>query len=274
MPLNPPICLEVFYSNVQQGLSANEYTVTLTTPGQGYNGGNNFYYFTDVVTGMWTANNSYGYAFRIKTISNLTELTCDVVLEDVDGFNALIDPGGTGGGPSNDTLGYIFELNASGFPILTEVDNPPNVDWIDSLVARFKFQNPTERSTSIFTTTAATEILLNTPVPYLTSTVNITSQCKCMVSGIFTFQNLVDNTVGNFAHCQIYVNDAAVGISMAICPANIAYLGQYSQLRVEYVGPLTNIYPNTNTVALYIFSDTGVGLQTINGSLTILSGLS
>ena len=273
MPLNPPICLEAFYSNLQQGESANEYTVTLTTPGQGYNGGNNFYYFTDVVTGMWTANNSYGYAFRIKTISNLTELTCDVVLEDVDGFNALIDPGGTGGGPANDTMGYIFELNANGFPVFTEVDDPPNVVWIDSLVARFSFQNPRVGPTSIFLTTAETQILSDTPEPYLSSTVDTTFSCKCMVSGIFTFQNLVDNTVGNFARCQIYVNDVAVGISMAICPINIAYLGQYSQLRVEYIGPLTNISPSTNTIALYIYSDTGIGLETINGTLTILSGL-
>ena len=139
---NPPICLEVFYSNVQQGQSANEYTVHLTTSGQGYNGGTSFYYLTNIATGMWTANNSYGYAFRIKTITNLTTGACDVVLEDVDGFNALIDPGGTGGGPANDTLGYIFELNASGYPILHEVGNPPNVVWIDSLVARFAFLNP------------------------------------------------------------------------------------------------------------------------------------
>jgi len=274
MPLNPPICLEVLFSNVQQGDTPNEYTVTFTTTGQGYHGGDSFYFLTDLTPGMWAANSSHGYAFRIKTISNLSPLSCDLVIEDVDGFNALIDPSGIGGGPSNDTIGYVFELTTGGFPIFTEVDDPPNVVWIDSLVARFKFQSPSDGTNTSFETTTATQLLLETPEPYLSSTFYIKSPCKCMVSGIFTFQNLADNTVGNFARCQIYVNGVAVGVSMAICPINIAYLGQNSQLRVEYIGPLTNLYPNANTIALYIFSDTGAGLETVNGSLTILSGLS
>jgi len=139
MPLNPPICLEVLYTNVQAGANMNEYTTTLTTAGQGYNGGNNFYYCTDIAVGMWTANNSYGYAFRIKSISNVTTGSCDLVLEDVDGFNATIDPSGIGGGPGNDTFGYIFELNSLGLPVLHEVENPPNLVWINSVVSRFSY---------------------------------------------------------------------------------------------------------------------------------------
>ena len=145
MPLSPPICLEVVFTNVEASVLANEYTTTFTTNGQGYNGGNDFYYLTDVAVGMWCANNSNGYAFRIKTLSNVTTSTCDAVLEDVNGFNALIDPGGVGGGPGNDTLGYIFELTAAGVPVMNEVNNPPNVVWTDSVVARFAFQCRRER---------------------------------------------------------------------------------------------------------------------------------
>ena len=105
MSLNPPLCLEVTYSNVAAGANPNEYTATFTTPGQSYNGGANYYYCTDLSAGMWTSNSGNGYAFRIKTLSSVTLTTCDVVLEDVSGYNAIADPTGAGGGPADNTIG-------------------------------------------------------------------------------------------------------------------------------------------------------------------------
>lgn len=140
MPLDPPICLEVLFTNVQPTADPNLYTATFTTNGQGYNYGNSFYYANNVGIGMWAANNSYGYSFRIKSFTNESPESIDVVLEDVDGFNASIDPSGIGGGPGNNTIGYVYELNDCGLPILNEVTNVPTFVWTDSQLARFLYQ--------------------------------------------------------------------------------------------------------------------------------------
>lgn len=140
MPLDPPICLEVLFINVQPTSDPNLYTATFTTNGQGYNSGNNYYYATDIAVGMWAANNSYGYSFRIKSFTNESPEYIEVVLEDVDGFNASIDPSGIGGGPGNNTVGYVYELNECGLPILTGATNAPTFVWTDSQLARFLYQ--------------------------------------------------------------------------------------------------------------------------------------
>ena len=140
MPLDPPICLEVLFINVQPTSDPNIYTATFTTNGQGYDSGNKYYYATDIAVGMWAANNSYGYSFRIKSFTNESPEYIDVVLEDVDGFNASIDPSGIGGGPGNNTVGYVYELNECGLPILTGATNAPTFVWTDSQLARFLYQ--------------------------------------------------------------------------------------------------------------------------------------
>jgi len=140
MPLNPPLCLEVLFINVQPTADPNIYTASFSTNGQGYDSGNSFYYATDLQIGMWAANNSYGYSFRIKELTNVSPEYADVILEDVDGFNASIDPSGIGGGPGNNTVGYVYELNECGLPILTEATNAPNFVWTDSQLARFLYQ--------------------------------------------------------------------------------------------------------------------------------------
>jgi len=140
MPLDPPICLEVLFINVQPTSDPNLYTATFTTNGQGYDSGNKYYYATDIAVGMWAANNSYGYSFRIKSFTNESPEYIDVVLEDVDGFNASIDPSGIGGGPGNNTVGYVYELNECGLPILTAATNAPSFIWTDSQLARFLYQ--------------------------------------------------------------------------------------------------------------------------------------
>ena len=140
MPLNPPLCLEVLFINVQPTADPNIYTASFSTNGQGYDSGNNYYYATDLQIGMWAANNSYGYSFRIRELTNVSPEYADVILEDVDGFNASIDPSGIGGGPGNNTVGYVYELNECGLPILTGATNAPNFVWTDSQLARFLYQ--------------------------------------------------------------------------------------------------------------------------------------
>ncbi len=138
MALNPPICLEVIFTNVLQ-VSTTEYSVTFTTSGQGHSGGTAFYDGTTIAVGMWCGNNSFGFAFRIKQITSQSAGSCDAIIEDVDGINLQIDPSGIGGGPGDNTLGYIYELNANGLPVLHEASNPPNIVWTDSQLARFLY---------------------------------------------------------------------------------------------------------------------------------------
>ena len=137
--LIPPICLEVLFTNVAPTKNANIYTATFTTNGQGYNGGANFYYAPNIAVGMWAANSASGYAFQVLSTFNITQDSVDVVIGDIDGFNAIIDPSGIGGGPSNNASGYIFQLNKVGIPVLNEADDPPNIFWAESLISRFGF---------------------------------------------------------------------------------------------------------------------------------------
>ena len=91
MALNPPICLEVAYYDVADGILPNEYTATFTTSGQTYDGGAGQYDCTSLTAGMWTSNSGGGYAFRIKSLSKISTFSCNVVLEDVSGFNIKLD---------------------------------------------------------------------------------------------------------------------------------------------------------------------------------------
>ena len=137
--LLPPICLEVLFTNVQPTDNINIYTATFTTNGQGYNGGNNFYYAPDIAVGMWASNSANGYAFQVIAVFNVTQNSVDVILSDVDGFNAKVDPSGIGGGPTNIAVGYIFQLNNVGIPVINDADDPPNIYWAESLISRFGF---------------------------------------------------------------------------------------------------------------------------------------
>ena len=65
MALRPPLCLEVVFSNVLAAITPNQYTATFTTSGQGYDGGANYYYCTDLSAGMWTSNSGNGYVFQM-----------------------------------------------------------------------------------------------------------------------------------------------------------------------------------------------------------------
>ena len=69
--LNPPICLEVIFTNVISGTETNQYNTTLvSTGGQGYSGGVYFYDCTSLEVGMWASNSNNGYAFKIYNILN------------------------------------------------------------------------------------------------------------------------------------------------------------------------------------------------------------
>lgn len=143
MPLNPPLCLEVVFTNVQATSNPNLYTATFIATGQqAYGTGDSFYNVHNLATGMWCGNNSYGYSFLITQISNVSDQTADVVIEDVDGFNASIDPSGIGGGPGDNVVGYVYELNANGLPVLQGTVNSPNIIWAEGQTSRFTYLQP------------------------------------------------------------------------------------------------------------------------------------
>ena len=115
MPLSPPICLNVYYSNVSGTATPNLYSATFSLIVQGgtptpqyYSTGQ--YDCTTIVPGMWTGNSPSGYVFRIYSVTNKTINSCEVVLEDISGFNAVIDTsqGFSGGGPNYQSPGYVY----------------------------------------------------------------------------------------------------------------------------------------------------------------------
>lgn len=145
MSLNPPLCMLVYYGDIFSA-GTNLYSTTLNITYQYYNQGGSQYDGTTLTVGMWTTNSLDGIIFRIYGISNQTADSVDVILEDVSGVNALINPQyspiGSGGGPVPNSNGYVFELNPNGLPALTAIDAPPTVTFSDSILGRYILTNP------------------------------------------------------------------------------------------------------------------------------------
>lgn len=138
MPLSPPLCLEAVFIDVQD-YATNEWQCTLTINAQGYGAGQ--YDGSTVTVGMWTSNANFGFVYRIKSISVQTPSSIVCVVEDVSGYNAIIDPsqGTSGVGPNINFTGYIYELNANELPVLNLVGNPISLTWTDAQLARFLY---------------------------------------------------------------------------------------------------------------------------------------
>jgi hypothetical protein len=151
MPLNPPICLLVYYTNNGGGdpldllnhhLYNFKFQVTPQAIGVPGNGSTLYQYDgTSIKVGMYTSNSFNGYVFRVNRIIRQTSFEVDLILEDVNGYNRIIDPtrGINGGGPIDQSNGYVFELNSNNLPVLISVDNPPSTTFVDSILARFLY---------------------------------------------------------------------------------------------------------------------------------------
>ena len=147
MPLNPPLCLLVYYTNI--GVDQNNpnlYSVTLSVTPQGIGipgTGTTPYQYdgTSITVGMYTTSANDGYVFRIHSITSITASLVVLILEDIDGYNAIIDPtkGLVGGGPIYGNNGYIFELNNAMLPVLTAADNMPSLAYYNSILSRFLY---------------------------------------------------------------------------------------------------------------------------------------
>ena len=128
----------------------------------------------------------------------------------------------------------------------------------------------TSAATGYYALSTASTLLSASPASYLSITVVSVVNNFATVSSVFSFINLNDNIVNNFVRCQIYINGSPRGIEMSVCPTNIAYENQNSQIKVEYGGSLGI---GSNIIQLVVYCDTGVGIQTLNGTLTVVSGL-
>ena len=141
MPLNPPLCL-YFTSGPNApvvGTPSTRYQISIGVKPQNLPN-NAKYTSSNVQAGMWLTNSAYGVAFRVSSIVTNPVTTSNITLwvEDVNGFNASIDPSVSRGAPARSKSGYIYELNPlTGLPILTSIDQPLNYTFPDSIVARF-----------------------------------------------------------------------------------------------------------------------------------------
>ena len=86
---------------------------------------------------MWVTNSPYGHAFQIHLITPISSEIANVTLEDVNGYNTENDPSGIGGGPANDTTGYVFTLSPASIALLVTVTSSVGLDWGTSISQRF-----------------------------------------------------------------------------------------------------------------------------------------
>jgi hypothetical protein len=148
--LYPPLCLTTEWrSNPIESrdpldpTNPNLYNYVISVNPQTYSTGQ--YDETSISAGMWGSNSLDGYAFLIKRVISVTNATpgklgtANVILEDVNGKNAVIDPSQfNGGGPIDGSIGYIFELNPiTKLPALTAIKETSLITLPDSILARF-----------------------------------------------------------------------------------------------------------------------------------------
>ena len=108
------------------------------------------------------------------------------------------------------------------------------------------------------------------PTTYLTRNISRLVACSASVLGVVTFQSVTGIAVGDEIFAQVYLNTAAVGIPMRVVVPNIAYLNQVGQITVSFNG---NLIVGTNKIDVRLYSTSGAGIATINGSLAIQSGM-
>lgn len=138
MVLSPPLCLPFRSITINSQPSPNIWDVSLIiSDPQGT--GTGYYDGTTLSVNQWIGTGSYGYAFRINSITSQSPSLVRCIVEDVDNWNLNQDPSGgiDGAGPIDGNIGFVFELGPNGLPTLTEVVVFPNVTWTDSLFGRF-----------------------------------------------------------------------------------------------------------------------------------------
>ena len=145
--LSPPICLQ--YTCIFNGpdplnpTNPNLYWCTFNSIIPQTTGTTGQYDGTTISVGMYCTSNTDGYIFRITRIVSTpvpTAGSVDVIIEDINGFNALIDPNGglQGGAPATSSIGYVFQINpTTKLPILTSINNTPTLTFPDSILGRF-----------------------------------------------------------------------------------------------------------------------------------------
>jgi hypothetical protein len=94
---------------------------------------------------MYFSNRANGFAWRIKTIVSPSRtvgdtVELDVELEDVDSYNLRVNPSPSESPqPAEGIIGYVYELNSLGLPVIHEIQNPPSVVWASTQLSRFLY---------------------------------------------------------------------------------------------------------------------------------------
>jgi hypothetical protein len=152
--LIPPICLQ--YTCILNGGdplnldNPNLYWCTFNNIVPQTTGITGQYDGTSINVGMYCTSNTDGYIFRITRILTdpIPNSQCvDVIIEDINGFNVLIDPNGglQGGAPATASIGYVFQINPyTKLPILTSINNTPTLTFSDSILGRFIYDQTDE----------------------------------------------------------------------------------------------------------------------------------
>jgi hypothetical protein len=135
-----------------------------------------YYDAYNVAEGDWLANDATGYTWRVRHIYNVTDGTgiyntsqqvFYAVIEDVDFYNAGIDPTGTGkGSPLFQTSRTIlFEVDEDGFPIFSPADTfQISANFVGNVIGRFRALNVYNKYVSIKQTDVSGTFIVGDPL--------------------------------------------------------------------------------------------------------------
>lgn len=129
-----------------------EYNITVLPTNTSYPGPRKDYQYNglDVDVGDWVSSSIGGYACQITAIMSQTSTNLDIILTDVNNYNAIGDSSGNGNGALKNGDCFIFEVN-NNRPILTpEVTGTFSSVFGTDMISRFYYTNP-ETSSGDFT---------------------------------------------------------------------------------------------------------------------------
>jgi hypothetical protein len=261
--------LEVTCNPISQNGNLYTVTFTLTSP-QGY--GTGTYDCTNIAVGMWFSNTGNGYAWRFYSISSQTISECTCVIEDVNGFNANIDPSGgiDGGGPGTN-IGYIYELNVNGLPVLLETPNPPSIIWTDAQLARFLYLQTnsggggSSKSFTMYLKYADTFSINEIIIP--AGLFGTSSHGTLAQGGIFSSNQGSDLVFYNLP--SITMNNLTNAVALNFTVLGYITIGEWRQVPTSSYGTPPRMYMSYNSANSLVLNNLTLG--SINGGNTAVT---
>lgn len=206
---------------------------------------------TDISIGDWLSGSTYGFAWKIVSISSQTNSSITCIVEDVDRFNTFSDITGAGAGGPSSGAAFLFELADDGLPILIGVEpNLLSYTFQADMTARFRYRNLNNQYVRVYQPShnmnIGSLVYLNSSNVYQKASAN---NGEYNIIGVVTQINIPGNDWFNFRPIGKLVNN--ISPSLPGSSGDLIYLDQSGN------GTYTILKPSKYAKPVYIRLDNG-----------------